>query len=68
MAFSKSRLSGPIPTEIGNLINLERLYLDDNRLTAIPPEMGNLSNLRNLRLQRNLLTGSIPPEMAISST
>jgi Leucine-rich repeat (LRR) protein len=57
-------LTGPIPPEIGNLINLSYLYLRYNQLTgSIPPEIGNLTNLSELRLYFNNLTGLIPPEI-----
>ena len=56
-------LSGQIPSELGNLTQLEWLSLADNRLSGtIPPELGNLVNLRNLYLSYNRLTGRIPPE------
>ena len=58
------RLTGSMPPELGNLSNLQRLYLYDNQLTgSIPPELGNLSNLERLYLYDNQLTGSIPPEL-----
>jgi len=54
-------LNGIIPPEIGNLANLQRLYLQENQLTgAIPPEIGNLLNLNQLWLFDNQLTGTIP--------
>ena len=57
-------VSGPIPPELGNLANLERLYLHENDLTGpIPPELGNLANLERLILGDNDLTGPIPPEL-----
>jgi len=57
-------LTGSIPPEIGNLVNLEVLYLYENNLTgSIPPEIGNLANLEELELDSNNLTGSIPPEI-----
>ena len=57
-------LTGVIPPEIGNLINLTFLELGFNNLTGeIPPEIGNLTNLEWLRLENNQLTGSIPPEI-----
>ena len=59
-----SGLSGSIPSEIGNLTNLESLYLNNNQLTGlIPSEIGNLTNLTDLRLSSNQLTGSIPSEI-----
>ena len=61
ISLSSSELTGSIPPEIGNLTNLERLYLYDNELTgSIPPDVGNLINLTGLRLDQNQLTGSIP--------
>ena len=51
-----------LPTEIGQLANLERLYLGDNQLTSLPPEIGQLANLVRLRLGGNELT-SLPPEI-----
>jgi len=57
-------LTGEIPPEIGDLINLEILRLGRNELTgSIPPEIGNLTNLTELRLDYNQLTGSIPSEI-----
>ena len=57
-------VSGPIPPELGNLANLEHLYLHENDLTgAIPPELGNLANLEHLYLHENDLTAPIPPEL-----
>ena len=53
-------LNGEIPPEIGNLINLERLYLSNNLLTGeIPPEIGNLTNLESLSLYSSLNFGII---------
>ncbi len=57
-------LSGPIPPELGDLANLESLYLWGNELTgSIPPQLGNLSNLDTLVVYANSLTGAIPPEL-----
>lgn len=46
--------SGPIPPELGNLANLEELWLSVNNLTGvIPVELMNLTNLRSLILGGN---------------
>ena len=57
-------LIGEIPSEIGNLINLQSLNLYNNELSGhIPSEMGNLTNLTSLVLWANQLEGEIPPEL-----
>jgi len=58
-------LTGNIPPELGNLINLKNLTLYFNDLIgSIPPELGNLINLTDLGLDSNDLTGIIPPELS----
>ena len=57
-------LTGPIPPELGNLANLERLHLGWNDLSGpLPSELGNLANLESLDLGNSGLTGPIPPEL-----
>ena len=42
-------LSGPIPAELGNLANLEILWLNGTGVSGpIPAELGNLANLKEL--------------------
>ena len=60
--LGRNRLMGQIPPELGDLSNLENLYLSSNDLTEIPTQLGNLSNLENLYLSSNDLT-EIPPEL-----
>ena len=58
------QLTGEIPKEIGKLINLKYLYLNNNQLTGeIPKEIGKLINLQRLYLYNNQLTGEIPKEI-----
>ena len=46
---------------MGNLANLESLWLSRNQLSGeIPPELGNLANLTGLELSSNQLSGEIP--------
>ena len=64
IVLDDNNLNGPIPPEIGNLTNLEFIYLQRNDLSGnIPKEIGNLTNLYVLYLFNNNLTGEIPPEM-----
>ena len=59
-----NQLTGQIPPELGNLVNLRELSLRHNQLAGtIPAELGNLTNLRQLWLGSNQLTGAIPPEL-----
>jgi Leucine-rich repeat (LRR) protein len=59
-----NQLTGTIPSELGNLLNLTGLYLNDNQLTGpIPVELGRLVNLNQLSIESNLLNGPIPIEL-----
>ena len=64
LALSENMLSGEIPSELGNLTNLDRLNLSFNMLSgSIPSELGNLTNLTRLNLSQNRFSGEIPPEL-----
>ena len=57
-------LRGPIPVELGHLVNLRRLSLNDNELTGpIPFELGNLVSLEQLHLGGNELSGPVPVDL-----
>jgi len=44
-----------MPSSLGNLSNLNDLYLNDNQLSCLPEELGSLTQLRVLRLNNNRL-------------
>lgn len=58
------RFTGTIPSSLGKLPALTRLFLNGNELTGtIPPSLGNLAALEQLRLNDNNLTGALPSEL-----
>jgi len=67
--LDSNNLTGPLPTELGNLTGLQTLDLFDNGLTGpIPSSLGNLSTLFNLYLNSNTLTGPIPSQLGNLTT
>ena len=57
-------LSGPIPSDLAELINLQHLWLGDNALSgSIPSKLGQLTDLRALDLGTNELSGPIPASL-----
>ena len=64
LSLVRRGLTGQIPTELGDLENLQWLRFVGNELTGeIPPELGDLTNLERLGLQNNRLSGEIPVEL-----
>ncbi|KAL8045766.1 hypothetical protein ABFX02_08G135200 [Erythranthe guttata] len=55
---------GVIPSEIGNLHNLDELAIELNQISGtIPLSIFNISSLQLLRLHRNQLSGNLPKEI-----
>jgi len=64
--LAKQDLIGTIPSEIGFLVNLEYVLLDENELSGpIPSEIGLLTMLNMLWLQNNALEGDVPSEIGL---
>ena len=55
-------LTGPLPPEIGNLVNLQELDLWWNQLTSLPRQIGNLESLQVLVLGMNQIS-TLPSEI-----
>ncbi|XP_019169653.1 PREDICTED: probable LRR receptor-like serine/threonine-protein kinase At1g07650 isoform X2 [Ipomoea nil] len=64
MSVAINRLSGPIPTYLGNITTLRILSLENNMFNGtVPRELGNLVNLERFILSANNLTGDLPIEL-----
>ena len=64
IAYSDADNIGEIPSEIGNLKKLNKIFFEGAGLQgSIPDEMFNLTNLEYLTLNGNHLTGEIPSEI-----
>lgn len=48
-----------VPVEITRLPILEKLYIDNNKLSALPSELGDMKSLKVLRVDNNMLV-SVP--------
>lgn len=61
------QVDGPIPTELGNLLNLETLEISQSLTysggTTIPKSVGNLSKLKTLTITGQNASGMIPSEL-----
>ena len=69
LLLSDEDMTGTIPPELGDLLELTHLDLSDNSLTGeIPRELGGLSNLESLKLTGNSLTGCIPTALKSVTT
>ncbi|KAK7367086.1 hypothetical protein VNO80_09095 [Phaseolus coccineus] len=63
--LSHNSFSGSIPKEVGNLKNLNSLYMSHNHLSGvIPDSIGKCIMLEEIYLQGNSLQGSIPSSLA----
>ncbi|KAK1361928.1 Lrr receptor-like serinethreonine-protein kinase erecta [Heracleum sosnowskyi] len=59
--LSKNKLSGEIPTSLGNLKGLKLLNISNNRLSGcIPQSFGDLESIETLDLSNNNISGTIP--------
>uniref|UniRef100_A0A7N2LC98 non-specific serine/threonine protein kinase n=1 Tax=Quercus lobata TaxID=97700 RepID=A0A7N2LC98_QUELO len=62
--LNNNKISGNIPTGIGNLTNLEELDMGNNKLSGhIPFEIGKLHKLQHLDLSTNNIFGNIPSSL-----
>ncbi|KAL3501994.1 hypothetical protein ACH5RR_036443 [Cinchona calisaya] len=63
--LSENSISGEIPEEVTDLLELNNLNLSGNHLQGrIPDKIGNMKNLESLDLSRNQLSGPIPSSLS----
>ena len=62
LELSFKGLTGSLPSEIGNLVNLTHFCCSGNQLTALPSEIGNLVKLTHFYCDYNQLT-ALPSEI-----
>ncbi|XP_077217600.1 LRR receptor-like serine/threonine-protein kinase EFR isoform X1 [Tasmannia lanceolata] len=61
LSMGENQIVGNIPSEIGNLFNLQALGLEFNYITGtIPDSIGKLWRLQQFNLSSNMLSGQIP--------
>ena len=64
LLFYDNQLTGTIPTQLGQLTELQYLNLNNNELSGtIPTELRRLTKLTGLDLGNNRLTGTIPTQL-----
>ncbi|KAG6492713.1 protein NSP-INTERACTING KINASE 1-like isoform X1 [Zingiber officinale] len=64
LATPSQNLSGTLDPSIGNLTNLEILFLQNNNITGpLPTEIGSLSKLQTIDLSNNHFSGEIPASL-----
>ena len=60
--LSNNNLTGSLPAEIHDLVNLVELNVSNNQMTGIPAEVGQLKKLKILNYANNKITG-MPNEL-----
>ncbi len=62
LILANNNLTGALPAEIHDLVNLEQLDASNNLMTGIPAEIGQLKHLKILNYANNKITG-LPNEL-----
>ncbi|XP_018463187.1 receptor-like protein 15 isoform X2 [Raphanus sativus] len=64
--LAENELTGEIPVELGDLVNIRALNLSHNHISGIIPESSsNMKDLESLDLSFNILHGQIPSQLTL---
>jgi hypothetical protein len=66
LGLAETRISGPLPTILGQLKSLDTIAIYTVMLSGlIPPELEQCTSLVNVYLYENVLSGSIPLQLGV---
>lgn len=63
MDVSRNKLSGEVPSALGDCLSMEALYLENNLFRVIPHSLTSLRSIRYINLSNNSLFGQIPKDL-----
>ncbi|KAG5582814.1 hypothetical protein H5410_053441 [Solanum commersonii] len=64
LSLASNSFTGPLPKELGQLINLEELDVSQNKLSGeIPSTLSNCLGLERINISSNLFQGTIPQSL-----
>eukprot|EP00300_Choanocystis_sp_HF-7_P007940 c15604_g1_i1.p1 GENE.c15604_g1_i1~~c15604_g1_i1.p1 ORF type:complete len:1139 (-),score=210.16 c15604_g1_i1:23-2932(-) len=64
MDMDYNSFTGPLPSQLGVNLKLQRIDLDNNQLSGgVPSQLGRLTNLKYIDLHRNALSGRLISEI-----
>ncbi|KAK6778581.1 hypothetical protein RDI58_025299 [Solanum bulbocastanum] len=64
LSLASNSFTGPLPKELGQLINLKELDVSQNKLSGeIPSTLSNCLGLERINISSNLLQGTIPQSL-----
>ena len=65
LLLNQNVLSGTVPTQLGDLVDLESLSLSDNSISgALPTELGRLVSIEGFFFTENMLCSDVPTQVA----
>lgn len=64
LGVNNNQMTGTVPSEVGLLVSLQRLWLASNDfVSTLPSQLGALGSLQELQLEATDVTGNVPDEI-----